>query len=612
MATYKEIKGVTIQTLDSDPVIGGAAGATWATSTSINTARQSGGSAGTATSAIFMSGTPTPAAVETWNGSSWTEVAELNTARITGGSTGFTGTAAIYAGGEASGPTANVETWDGSSFTETTDTPVSTRASNMFGSSTASVLTGGATGSPGATSSTSLLWNGSSWTSITEMGTDRNVGMEAGISTLGIIATGGYDPGQTISNVEQWNGSAWTEVSDVNTARAYGISSIAAGYNSYIICSGAPIDASPLKANTEFWDGSSWTEVADLASAARSSGGSGNSSVSALIFGGLNPSVTTDSFEWAGAPPTAAILTEGDLFLSGGTTLKGFGKAAGIPSATWASGGALNTARRRLLGSGIQTASIAVAGYSTAAQALAEQYNGSSWTEVSDLNTQRDSGGMAGGAPYTATIYFGGGNSPGGNSALAETWDGSSWTETGDLNTARNLAVGFGASQTAALGAGGETPPVVASTELWDGTSWTEVNNMNTARAFAAGTGPTSVGIVFGGEPPSTLANAEKWDGTSWTETGDLNTGRTSLAGSGSQTLALAFGGKSPAVGNTENFNGTSWTEVNDLSTVRGGGPMGVGSAVTAIAAGGNNPGGNLSSTEEFTADNALSTVTVS
>jgi hypothetical protein len=198
-----------------------------------------------------------------------------------------------------------------------------------------------------------------------------------------------------------------------------------------------------------------------------------------------------------------------------------------------------------------------------------------------------------------------------GKTGVTESWDGSSWTEVGDLNTARNLAVGFGASQTAALGAGGETPPVVASTETWDGTSWTEVNNLNTARAFAAGTGPTSVGIVFGGEPPN-IANAEKWDGTSWTETGDLNTGRPSLGGSGSQTLALAFGGKSPAVGNTENFNGTSWTEVNDLSTVRGGGPMGVGSAVTAIAAGGNNPGGNLSSTEEWTADNALATVTVS
>ena len=278
---------------------GGAPIGTWASGTSINTARQSGGNAGTVTSALFISGTPTPAAVEIWDGSSWTETAELNTARITGGSTGMTGTAAIYAGGEASGPTTNVETWDGSSFTEQSDVPVGVRASNMFGSSTAAVLTCGATGTPGATSSTAVEWNGSSWTSITEMGTDRNVGMEAGLYNLGIIATGGYDPGNTLNNVEQWNGSSWTEVSEVNTARAYGISGIASAYDNYIICSGAPIDASPLTANTEFWNGSSWTEVADLASAARSSGGAGTSGSSALIFGGLNPSVTTDVFEWA-------------------------------------------------------------------------------------------------------------------------------------------------------------------------------------------------------------------------------------------------------------------------------------------------------------------------
>ena len=48
-------------------------------------------------------------------------------------------------------------------------------------------------------------------------------------------------------------------------------------------------------------------------------------------------------------PVTAAILTEGDLFLSGGTTLKGFGKAAGIPAGTWASGGNINQARSHKL-----------------------------------------------------------------------------------------------------------------------------------------------------------------------------------------------------------------------------------------------------------------------
>ena len=60
------------------------------------------------------------------------------------------------------------------------------------------------------------------------------------------------------------------------------------------------------------------------------------------------------------------ILTEGDLFLSGGTTLKGFGKAAGIPAATWASGASLNTARRALAGAGANNdAALAFGGLST-------------------------------------------------------------------------------------------------------------------------------------------------------------------------------------------------------------------------------------------------------
>ena len=40
MATYKEIKGVTVQTLDSDPVIGGVAGGSWSSGGDLNTARK--------------------------------------------------------------------------------------------------------------------------------------------------------------------------------------------------------------------------------------------------------------------------------------------------------------------------------------------------------------------------------------------------------------------------------------------------------------------------------------------------------------------------------------------------------------------------------------------
>src|SRR5210317_1544775 len=54
----------------------------------------------------------------------------------------------------------------------------------------------------------------------------------------------------------------------------------------------------------------------------------------------------------------------------------------------WSTGGNLNTARQQIGGGGIQTSTVVFGGeYSTAvASTLTESYNGSSWTEVNDLN----------------------------------------------------------------------------------------------------------------------------------------------------------------------------------------------------------------------------------
>ena len=69
------------------------------------------------------------------------------------------------------------------------------------------------------------------------------------------------------------------------------------------------------------------------------------------------------------------------------------------------------------------------------------------------------------------------------NVALVESYDGSSFTEIADVNTARRIA-GASGVQTAALFFGGITPApaTVGNTESWDGTSWTEVNDLNTSR----------------------------------------------------------------------------------------------------------------------------------
>ena len=57
MATYKEIKGVTIQTKDSDPVVGGTAGGSWSAGGNLQTAVLGAAGCGLQTAALTFAGT---------------------------------------------------------------------------------------------------------------------------------------------------------------------------------------------------------------------------------------------------------------------------------------------------------------------------------------------------------------------------------------------------------------------------------------------------------------------------------------------------------------------------------------------------------------------------
>ena len=78
---------------------------------------------------------------------------------------------------------------------------------------------------------------------------------------------------------------------------------------------------------------------------------------------------------------------------------------------------------------GISTAALAVAGNSPTS--ITEQWNGTNWTEVGDLNNGRPSPGASTNAPYTSAVVFGGGS----YEANTELWNGTAWTETTNLNT---------------------------------------------------------------------------------------------------------------------------------------------------------------------------------
>ena len=208
------------------------------------------------------------------------------------------------------------------------------------------------------------------------------------------------------------------------------------------------------------------------------------------------------------------------------------------------------------------------------------------WATGGDMTRGSTSGRQEarGAGPSTAAIAAGG-YYPLGYS-LTETYDGSSWTEVGDLGTNRwNIAMA--GTQTATLAAAGQRagpqapPNMTSDVEEYNGTSWTEVTNLDTDRGSGAGCGTQTAALFIGGNfgtnHPS-LPNytdsrlVEQYDGTNWTEIADINAGRNNQAAfqKGTTTAAMIAAGYSTAlVAITETFDGSSWTEVGDANTAR-------------------------------------------
>ena len=123
-------------------------------------------------------------------------------------------------------------------------------------------------------------------------------------------------------------------------------------------------------------------------------------------------------------------------------------------------------------------------------------------------------------------------------------WDGTNWTEISEINTA-TLKMGAAGSSTAAIKFGG-TDPKIANTETWDGTSWTEVADLNDDTRECGGAGTQTAALAIGGYTTAATDDVESWDGTSWTEITDMNSAKdntTSGNGTMAQSNALCFTG---------------------------------------------------------------------
>ena len=626
MATYKEVKGVTIQTVDGDPVENAG---TWASTTSSNSPHEELGAGGTATDTIIFGGQQSPSAsprtrgeTETWNGSAWTEVGDLNTVKKNQAGAG-TSTSALSSSGQdpSNDNSPLVEQWNGSAWSEVAEVNTARRQLAGAGvSGTAALIFFGYGGSPETFTNVCESWNGSAWTEVGDTNTGRVRGGSFGTYTSAIGAGGSHDGSNNTANSESWNGTAWTETNNLNTARR-DLSSHGAGGSNTDGLIFAGYSGTANLASNESWDGTSWTETADLSTGFRNGFGSQQGSSTSAIAGlGFSTTYATQVEEFSFPPPTAAILVEGDAFLIGGTGFKGAVKATS-PATTWSSGGSLNTARRDIfgIGTGIPTSMIA-GGSNPPRVANSEQYNGTSWTEVGDLTEGTTSPtNMTNGTPLSAMAAAGNTGPSQAGVQDSESWNGSSWSNSAELNISAGDRGGSGTG-TAAFVFGGTNPSNpngIADSELYDGTSWSEVNNLNTVKYSQSGVGtPTSSLCINGYDPGAYTTDVESWNGTSWTEIANTNNaqGYGGAAGQSNQN-ALKFGGSGGPTGFsafTELWNGSSWTEIGDLSANYAGN-AGSGSAASALnSGGGTNPTTFNAVSEEFEGSLTLQTITVS
>jgi hypothetical protein len=158
---------------------------------------------------------------------------------------------------------------------------------------------------------------------------------------------------------------------------------------------------------------------------------------------------TPVAFRDGAYPTTYPSPHEGELFYNGGT---GAFQFLGVAVAAWSTGGALNTGRQQVGGSGDTPASLAFGGIAPARKNETETYNGTAWTEVNNLTTART--GNSGFGTVTSALV--GGGETVGFSALTEVWDGTSWAEGDDYNTAGDARTsGSGSSGNSGLAAGG-------------------------------------------------------------------------------------------------------------------------------------------------------------
>ena len=290
-------------------------------------------------------------------------------------------------------------------------------------------------------------------------------------------------------------------------------------------------------------------------------------------------------------------------------------KFTGNIGGAFSSGGNLNTARWNSRATvGTQTAGIVYGGSNAPGSIIAEteEYNGTSWTEVTDMPTVTSNNG--GGGTQTAAFSSGGNTPTDTRENFTFNYDGTSWTSSGDMPFISAQAGGCG-TQTAGVQCGGTQNPgnnKTNKTAHYDGSSWTDGGNFPINISYHAMAGTQTAALLgmqlkFDGSSPDQTNEFFEYDGSSWSAAGNRNNTVYAGAAFGIQTSAITAGGGAAPAGHqnkVESYDGTSFTNENNMVTgsnyLQGGGTSAAGLAFGGSGPAGSGPNQALNRTEEW------------
>ena len=554
---------------------------------------------GTSEAAIATGGTGRTGCTEEWNGTNWSEVNDQILSNYgtywKAASIGQSSEALIMFGFNQSTPYGQTETWNGTNWATANQMIHDPRAWHGGAGTANAGLTAGGPYSPYNGVSCTETWNGTAWSEgpsalITNM---KAVSM-AGSSNDTIL--GGFGQAtswnanlvnnQPAPNVNSicWNGISWASATNFPSCflgmAAAGESSdvafFANGLERLFVAPYYGTRACTIETET-FVASASFSHIDALR-------------ITASVDGMTNIN-----------PPEGAVSASAQIASNiSGSFNKGFEFTGEIRSlGVWTSGASFpgNTGKAGYSAIGTRDAAIVAGAYGvwSGGHGSTYLYNGTSWSDTGHSMIQGGThtthgtanAGLAIGrffrAPGTGYLY-----------TCTEEYNGSSWSETTDLPYAlTNISGQSAGTQNAALTAGGncdtgnDADAIKGHALSWDGLSYTHVGDLNEMRDNAALAGTQNSALAQGGGSNTSYNGisahstcTEEWNGSAWSAAAASNfpAGGVVMAAGKSSNDAMHVYDCTNSDPKTDFYNGVAWSlgpNMNGLGSYKNSGATG-------------------------------------